>query len=486
MSLTRSLDVARSHLSATADYMQTVSRNVARAGDPYASRKTAQYVTNFAGGVVLATPVRSDNELLRIKALAATSDAARDRSVMDALTQLNDVVGDPELETSPAAMIQKLERALQLYSEGAQDVGRADAAMRAAQDLANGLRSASQQTQLTRQAADKDIASSIQTINGLLADLETVNGLIVRGTQTGRDVTDQLDTRDQIISTLSEHFGLRTEIRADGDMAVRTDSGVTLFDKTARKLSFQATGGLDASSSGNAIFVDGVPITGPNAIMPITSGRLAGLVQVRDVTAPKFQAQLDEIARGLVEAFAESDQSGGGGPDLAGLFTYGGGPAVPASGVRAVGIAATISINPSVVTNPSLIRDGGINGAAYVYNGGSPPPAGYNGRILQYTAAIAANRPFDASAGLDATANLTSFAARADGWLSAERQAASSDYEFTSVIYERATDSLNKVTGINVQEEYLVMLELERGYQASSKLLATIDSMFESLLAVAR
>lgn len=159
---------------------------------------------------------------------------------------------------------------------------------------------------------------------------------------------------------------------------------------------------------------------------------------------------------------------------------------MPASGVRAVGIAATISINPSVVTNPSLIRDGGINGAAYVYNGGSPPPAGYNGRILQFTAAIAANRPFDASAGLDATANLTSFAARADGWLSAERQAASSDYEFTSVMYERATDSLNKVTGINVQEEYLVMLELERGYQASSKLLATIDSMFESLLAVAR
>jgi flagellar hook-associated protein 1 FlgK len=486
MSLTRSLDVARSHLSATAEYMQTVSRNVARAGDPYASRKTTQYVTNFAGGVKLSTAVRTDSEILRFKALTSTSEAARDKSVADALTQLNDVVGDPELETSPAAMIQKLERALQLYSEGAQDLGRADAAMRAAQDVAAGLRSASQQTQLTRQRADTDISNAVQTINTLLSDLETVNGLIVRGTQAGRDVTDEMDKRDQIVSSLSEHLGIRTEMRADGDMAVRTDSGVTLFDRSARKLTFTATGGLDASTQGSAIFVDGVPVSGPNSIMPITSGSLAGLLQVRDVTAPKFQAQLDEIARGLVEAFAESDQSGGGGPALTGLFSYNGGPGVPASGARLVGIAATISVNPTVVTNPYLIRDGGINGANYVYNAGSPPPAGYNGRILALTSAIAANRPFDASAGLDTTANITGFASGADGWLSAERQAADSDYEFTSVLYERATDSLNKVAGINVQEEYLVMLELERGYQASTKLIATIDSMFESLLAVAR
>lgn len=489
MSLTRSLDVARSHLSSTAEYMQTVSRNVARAGDASATRKLAQYITTASGGVRLSVPVRSESELLFSKALASSSSASRDKALVDGLEGLNDAVLDPDLGMSPAALITKLERALQFYSEGSQDIARAGDALRAAQDLASGLRTASQTTQKARQDADADINASVIKVNSLLADFEKVNQDIVRGTMSGRDVTDQMDTRDQLVTALSEEFGIRTELRDNNDMAIRTDGGVTLFDRTARKISFAPTSSLDASTAGNAVFADGVPISGPSSIMPITTGRIAGLLQVRDVTAPKFQAQLDEVARGLVEAFAESDQVGGGGSDRTGLFTYGAGatvpPAIPPTGVRAVGIAASISVNAAVVSNASLIRDGGINGASYVYNG-PPVAAGFNGRILGLVEAVSANRSFSAVAGLSTSTSVASLAASSDGWLSAERQAASSDFEYTSVVYERAADSLNKVTGINVQEEYLVMLELERSYQASSKLIAAIDSMFDALLAAAR
>lgn len=488
MSLTRSLDVARSHLSSTAEYMQTVSRNVARAGDPSATRKIAQYVTAASGGVRLSVPVRSESELLFSKALTSLSSAARDKALVDGLEGLNDSVLDPDLGMSPAALITKLERALQFYSEGPQDIARAGDALRAAQDLATGLRTATQQTQKARQDADAGINASVNKVNSILADFEKINQDIVRGTMSGRDVTDQMDTRDQLVTALSEEFGIRTELRENNDMAIRTDGGVTLFDRTARKISFAPTSSLDASTTGSAVFADGVPISGPSSIMPITTGRIAGLLHVRDVTAPKFQAQLDEVARGLVEAFAESDQIGAG-PDQTGLFTYGAGatvpPAIPPTGVRAVGIAGSISINPAVVSNVNLIRDGGINGASYVYNG-PPAAAGFNDRILGLVEAVNTNRSFSAVAGLSTSTSVATLAASSDGWLSGERQAADTDYEYTSVVYERAADSLNKVTGINVQEEYLVMLELERSYQASSKLIATIDSMFDALLAAAR
>ena len=53
------------------------------------------------------------------------------------------------------------------------------------------------------------------------------------------------------------------------------------------------------------------------------SGRLIGLAAVRDTYAVTYQNQLDEIARGLIEAFAESDQSASPSlPDAPGLFTY--------------------------------------------------------------------------------------------------------------------------------------------------------------------
>lgn len=484
MSLTRSLDVARSHLAATADYMQMVSRNVARADDPYASRKTAQFVTNQGGSVRLSIAERSEDYMLLVKALSSTSVAARDKEVVNSLDQLNISVGDPEDESSPASMIQKLEQALQFYSEGAHDQSRRENALQSAKDVVNKLNSASVGTQQVRQQADIDVANSVSKINDILAKFKTVNDDIVRGTQTGRDVSDQLDARDQLVSQLSEEFGIRTQIRENNDMALSTESGVTLFDKSARSVTFQASGTFDANTTGRAVYVDGVAVTGPTAIMPIGTGRIAGLVKVRDEIAPKYQSQLDEIARGLIEAFSETGPTGAS-PQLAGLFTNGASTAVPPGGVAVAGLAATIKINsavdPAQGGNADLLRDG-IN---YNYNTGTTPDSGFNGRILGLVDGISAARTFDAGSGIDPSASLLQFSANSDGWLSAQRQVASESYNYTSVMYERATDSLNKVTGINVQEEYLVMLELERSYQASSKLIATVDRMFQSLLAAA-
>jgi flagellar hook-associated protein 1 FlgK len=41
---------------------------------------------------------------------------------------------------------------------------------------------------------------------------------------------------------------------------------------------------------------------------------------------------------------------------------------------------------------------------------------------------------------------------------------------------------LTNVNGVNIAEEMTALLELERSYQASSKLITMIDSMFEALL----
>ena len=53
---------------------------------------------------------------------------------------------------------------------------------------------------------------------------------------------------------------------------------------------------------------------------------------MRDNAAVTYQSQLDEVARGLIDAFKETDQSGAALPDVPGLFTYPGAPAMPATG----------------------------------------------------------------------------------------------------------------------------------------------------------
>ena len=71
---------------------------------------------------------------------------------------------------------------------------------------------------------------------------------------------------------------------------------------------------------------------------PYGTGRLSGLLQLRDHIAPAYQNQLDEIARSLVSMFAEKDQKTPATlPTVPGLFTYSGAPAMPADATIAPG-----------------------------------------------------------------------------------------------------------------------------------------------------
>lgn len=339
-----------------------------------------------------------------------------------------------------------------------------------------------------RNQADSDIATSVGNINDLLSQFQDLNKQVVSGTSSGADITDALDARDAVLKQLSTEVGIRAVSRDNGDMAIYTDSGVTLFDKTARKVTFQPSSSLPAGSVGSPIYADGVPIAGTPHVMSISSGKLAGLVDVRDNIALTYQNQLDETARGLIETFAETDQSATPTlPAAAGLFTYGGGPAIPASGTVIPGLAGSIKINPNVDPaqggNPELIRDGGISdptNPAYKYN--TTGGASYTDRIQQLITNLDATRSFDASSQISQTGSVADYAKSSVSWLEALRQSASSEGQTRQTLADRASTSLSQDTGVNLDEEMTNLLDLERTYQASSRLINTVDSMLSTLL----
>jgi flagellar hook-associated protein 1 FlgK len=328
------------------------------------------------------------------------------------------------------------------------------------------------------------MAESVGQINDLLGQLASLNTQIVRGSTTGDDVTSAMDQRDAVLAKLSEQVGIRVVTRDNNDIAVYTDSGVPLFDKQPRSVTFQATGTMTDGATGNAVMIDGVPVTGANATMPISTGKLAGLATLRDTVAPAYQTQLDEMARGLVEAFAESDQVGGGGPDLAGLFTWSGGPTVPASGVAVASIAGSLKVNAAV--DPSQggslwrLRDGGINGADYVSNASGA--ASYSDRLGELVDGLSAGRSFDPAAGLQSGQSLTSFSTASVSWLENERTSVTAAADYQNTLLSRASTALSNASGVNMDDEYATQLQLEQSYAASSKLVSVIDDLFKTLL----
>ena len=483
--LSSALNFARSSLATVAGQTALASRNVASAGNTDYVKKIAQTGSLSSGMVAITGTTRATDDLLLDKVLSASANAQSGSSLLSGLRRLAETVGDPESASSPAGMLGKFQQALQLYEQNPTDAGRAQGAVQAASALVRSLNDASATVQTVRQDAESNIGNSVAKLNDLLQQFKKVNDAITASVTNSAELTDNMDMRDKLARDISELMGVRIVRRPNNDMALYTDGGVTLFERDPRTVTFQQTLSLAPGMPGNAVYVDGVDVTGQQSPMALRSGAIFGLTKLRDETTVQYQRQIDEVARGLITSFAEKDQNVPATlPDATGLFTWPGSPAVPASGTLINGLAASITVNaaidPSKGGQPSKLRDGGVNGAAYLYNttGGSA----FSSRLTGLINAIGASQSFDPSAQLDTQTSLRAFAEQSTGWIEARRQEATIASDLQNAVKSRASDALQKVTGVSIDDEMSQMLEFERSYQASAKLISTVDSMFSSLL----
>ncbi len=606
MSLSSALNTAKSSLVATQTNTQLVSRNIANLNTAGATRKYANVVTGINGRVEIASVAQSQNSVLFRNMLDSTSSLAATKTVADGLSRISERIGDPELGRSPAALVASLKDKIDAAAKLPNNYELARAAVQAAQDLATSLNQGAATVETIRRDADDELVAAAKSMNDILARIKDLNEQVIAGTTGGTDVTDFVDKRDQAVAELSEYVGVSVGFRANNDMVLYTDSGVTLFERIPRPVEFSSST-LAYGAPGNAFKIDGVTVTGDNAFMPIKTGKIAGLVELRDKTAVTYGNQLDEIAGNLVAAFSETDRGtyseALGAPWAAALaaqpglftspgsgiattvasrvigtfdkgdlvagdafsftFTYDGtsyptasviltadeianadafadtlqemidqaapagsrptvvnvggaltlrttatgagtpptatltvvppaaakdgglvtGGALGTSTVKSipatVGLAASIAIDAGAAANPFVLRDG-FNGASYAYNVSNL--AGFTGRLTGLSDALAESRGYAPGLGAATTGSIAEFAASSVGWLEANRSKTTTDSEYKQTLLTRTQETLSDATGINLAEEMTLLIDLERSYQASSKLISTIDEMLAALL----
>jgi flagellar hook-associated protein 1 len=486
--LSTALNIARSSLSTVSGQTAVASRNIANVSNTNYSRKTAVIVSLSSGSTAISGYNRAADKLLFEKLLSASSNSAASSAVLNGIRRLSETVGDPESGNSPAGMIGKFQTALQTYEHNPSDQTLAQNAVKSAGDLVRSLNNSTTIIHDVRKQADTGMSESVNRINSLLQQFKVVNDAIVRGVGSAADLAENLDARDRTMKLLSEELGIRSITRSNNDIALYTDSGVTLFESVPRLVTMNPTTTMIAGASGNAVYIDGVDVTSPNSAMSLRSGNLFGLAKLRDDVAVVYQSQIDEVARGLIEVFSERDQSAFPAlPDRTGIFSYSGSPSVPASGIGVAGLAGDIrlsaSVDPAQGGLTSRLRDGGINGAAYSYN--TAGAGGFSSRLSSLIDSLDADRGFDPSTQLDGQSSLMTFGSASSGWLEAARQRASSAADLQETMKSRSSDALQRVNGVNIDDEMTVMLELERSYQASARIISTVDKMLEALLQAA-
>lgn len=307
MGLSVALNTARTSLLASSNQLATTARNVAGANDPGYSRKIATLIPGSGGATVTIT--RASDAALYARTLSASSDAARGEALLNGLTQLAQTVGDTDDPTSPAARLTRFQATLQAAANQPNNTAVVRDAVEAAKALAGSLQEAAETVHASRAEADKGIADSVTRLNDLLSRFDTANKAVIRAVSNNADATDALDDRDRILTAISQEIGVTAVTRGNGDVALYTDGGVTLFDRGPRAVTFAPTTAFAGGSKGNAVVIDGVPVTGATSPMPLSSGRIAGLAALRDEMAVTYEAQLDTLAGGLIATFAEDRKS---------------------------------------------------------------------------------------------------------------------------------------------------------------------------------
>ena len=499
MGLSTSFSIAQSALASAAAQSSVLSRNIGNVNTTGYTLKSANIVTTQNGASAVTSVQRATNTALFGSVLQAQSDSASQSAISNGLTQLQNTLGLNQsaatasaavsaTDQSPSTKIAALADALQAYASGPDVQANGTAVVTAATNLASSLNQASATVQQVRAQADAGIASSVQTLNGLLGQFQAVNQQIVFGKATGSDVTGAEDTRDSLLSQISNQVGITTASTPNGGTSIYTDSGVTLFDQVARQVNFTPTQTFTAATVGNPVTVDGLPITGSSAVEAVGSGAIAGLAQLRDTVSTNYQNQVDQISQSLISTFAESGADGTS-PELAGLFTNGGSSAIPTATTGLAGsIAVNASVDPAQGGTVTLLRDGDVSGGnaisatpgAYTYN--TTGAAAFADRLSGLVGALGKSQTFDSASGGVASGTLAAYASSSVSWLESGYQTASNAATYQSSLVSTATSALSNATGVNLDDQLSQMLDIEHAYQASAQLLNTVGTMYTALI----
>jgi flagellar hook-associated protein 1 FlgK len=133
--------------------------------------------------------------------------------------------------------------------------------------------------------------------------------------------------------------------------------------------------------------------------------------------------------------------------------------------------------------NPTVLRDGGANGATYLANVGGN--ASFSALLITYSGNLDQSIAFDPTAGAGTNVSVMEYSTNIIGWLENLRQQTTRAEENKGAMVVRTAEALSNDTGVNMDQEMSLLLELEHSYEASARLIKAVDEMLANLIAMA-
>ncbi|GAA6208933.1 flagellar hook-associated protein FlgK [Cognatishimia sp. WU-CL00825] len=484
MSITGALNNALSGLTANARAAQVGASNLSNALTPGYGRRQLQ-VAARGYGTTGGVSVIGVNRLVDPATIADRRIAAADLAGASAQSAfyetLSRLLGEPGAAGSLDHRFTAFEDALITAASRPDLPERLTQVANTAQQLADQFQTISTGIQTQRERADAAINQMVDQLNTGLSQLSDLNGRIARTRNSPEDLLALQDARQQVIDDISKLVPVRVIARDHGVVALYTTGGGILIDGTAPELSFQPTPTIEPHMTFANGLLSGISLNGkalnitPNQ-GPLRGGALAAQIAIRDALAIDAQAQIDGLARELVDRFQDPALDSTLGATDPGLFTDAG---LRFDSSDETGLSGRVSLNalvsPSGTNAMWRLRDGLQTGA---------PGATGNASLLQakHAAMRAAKTPASSLFG-SATLAINDLTGRVLTHFSAAQFASDNRQGFFAAQLS-ALETKEFALGVDTDQELQQLLLIEQSYAANARMIETIDGLIQTLIRI--
>lgn len=336
MSLTLALNNALSGINVSQRSLAVLSNNVANANTPGYSRQVAelgsQSVAGSGAGARIEQIVRKIDIYLNRAVQQQNSVVGAAQVSSDYLTRIQTMMGEPGSSNSIDEYVENFFNILQSMAETPELSSFRSQAVNAGVILAREMSTLAGSLEDLRMQADADIANGLDVVNQEILRLHDINQSVYRAQSLGDPIAGFLDQRDASLNRIAEYVDIKVNTLDTGETYVYTSSGSTLLEYLPFQFQYNAVGTIDTfhkdgllgSITLDALKDDGTFLGRPETVVTagrnhdiqtsLVSGKLKGLLDLRDKTIPSMLDQLDQLAARLRDEMNALHNSGSGSP----------------------------------------------------------------------------------------------------------------------------------------------------------------------------
>ncbi len=463
MSINRLLDIGKSALFTAQQGISVAGHNIANVNTPGYSRQQVTLAENRAEngspgqigtGVHAEAIRRSFDSFVESQLLASRERLGEFTASSKTLAQLESLFGDAKSQGIGAGL-NEFFSALQDVATNPNDLSARTVFLSKATALAGRFNQSAADLTAAQESIDRQVGQTITDVNRLTSQIAGLNTKISEAESSGQQANDLRDQRGLALADLGELIEVSSIEDATGQLTVSAGRGQVLVDKDR---TYRLVGVPNLSNNGLlAVHYDAGAGATTNLSSVIQSGRLKGLLDVRDQTIPGLRASLDTLASEVVTQVNQQHRLGFGldGSTNQDFFAPAGTTArtiaVSLSNVRQIAASSTAAGVPG--NNANALALAGLKNTDFAALG--------NVTLQEYYSTIAGS--------------FGSTAQGVEGNLKAQQ-----------ILHDQLTSQRASVSGVSMDEELANLLHYQRSFEAASRMIVVADELFQTILSMKR